>query len=836
MSLDVPFTNPVVVMGVAILAFLVAPLIARRINLPSLVVLIGFGAIVGPNGLGLLARGETMVLLGTVGLLYLMFVAGLQLDLPGFARHRSQSLVFGLLSFGLPLALALLLAPRFGFSWEATLLIGAIVASHTLLAYPIAERLGLARSPGVTATVGGTLLTDTLSLGLLALVGGVAVGAAGDPLYWLRMLAALVLYALAVSLVLPRLGRWFFRNTDAEAAGRYVFLLAAMFVSAALAELAGAQPIIGAFLAGLALNRLTPEQSTVMARVRFVGETVFIPFFLLSVGMLVDVRVLFSLDVAIVAALLTGLVVIGKGGAALLSQRLFGLDRREGMVMAGLSIPQAAATLAVTFVGLELGVFGAEVVNAVIGLILVSVLIGATVVERAGRSLVLARQAAPAPEAQVHRMLIPLANPGTAERLLEVAFLLRERASDEAVYPLVVVPDEDQVETKVAAAERVLAHAVVVAAEADVPVTALTRVATNPASGILAAARERRITDVIIGWSGDSSARRAIFGGVIDQVIEHGQEQVLVCRLDHAIATTRQLFVVLPPGIDYGPGFFDAARTLTQLATQLGVPLTGLAVRADPTRLQRCFDAVGAELAAIEAIDSWRGLIERLKGDARPDDLVAVISARRGTVAWAPALERLPGMLAGLGTSFLALYPSERSLRVQARDLAHDALRIDSDHVVTGLSDTDVAASITTLLARGLAPGSRPFEAALQALSRDDVGYAAEVVPGTLVAHARVRGVRQRLALVGFHVRGLAHPRSAVPIHRLALLVSPADEDVATHLSALGVLAQRLHELGEGAQRLPPDAIAQALRGGRALDGTLREAPARPAGVDGERS
>lgn len=814
MTLELPFTNPVLVMAVSITAFLLAPFVSRWLQLPSLVVVIGLGALIGPNGLGLLARGETMVLLGTVGLLYLMFVAGLELDLRGFVRHRIGSLAFGLLSFVLPLLLALLAAPLLGFGWEATLLIGAIVASHTLLAYPIVARLGLARSPGVTATVGGTLLTDTLALALLAVVGALAAGGADTPVVWLRLLLGLGAYVLAVSVVLPRVGRAFFRNTDAEAAVRYVFLLAAMFVSAALAELAGAQPIIGAFLAGLALNRLTPERSTVMARVRFVGDAVFIPFFLLSVGMLVDLRVLLSLEVALLAAALIAMVVLGKGGAALLAQRLLRLDRREGVVMAGLSIPQAAATLAVTFVGLELGLFGPEVVNAVIGLILVSVALGAVLVERGGRALVLAQRAQPAPLARVHRMLIPLANPDTAERLLEVAFLLRDRASDEAVYPLVVVPDEAQVETKVAAAERVLAHAVVVAAEADVPVTALTRVATNPASGILAAARERRVTDVIIGWSGDSSARRAVFGGVIDQVIAHGDEQVLVCRLDHAIATSRRLFVVLPPGIDYGPGFFDAARTLSQLAAQLGVRMSGLAVRTDPQRLQRCFDAVGGPGIDIDPVGSWPALLERLRRDARAEDLVSVISARRGTVAWTPALERLPGMLAGLGTSFLAVYPSERALRMLPGDGDDDMVTVRSEHVMTDLRGDDVGTAIASLLACALEPGSPSFAAALRSLSSDDVEFAAELIPHTLIAHARLRGLRRRTVLLGLHHRGLEHPRSQRPIRRVVLLLSPREHDVARHLSALAQLAHALHHVGERLDAGDGDAeaVAAALR------------------------
>jgi len=444
-SLELPLVNPVLVLAVATAAFLVAPFLGRWARLPSIVVLIGLGAVVGPSGLGLLPRGETIVLLGTLGLLYLLFQAGLELDLRGFLRHRRRSLVLGVSSFALPLLLAVVIMPWLGFGTAAVLLLGAIVASHTLLAYPVAARLGIARDPAVTTAVGGTLITDTLSLTLLAVVSGLAVGD-GGPWVVPRLLGTLAVTAVAIVTLLPRMARWFFRRTDGEASVRYVFMLTAMLASAAAAEAAGASPIIGAFLAGLALNRLVPNASTVMARVRFVGDAIFVPFFLLSVGMLVDVRVLASLETLALAAVLTAIVFVGKGGSALLAGRLLGFERRQGWLMVGLTVPQAAATLAVTFVGLELGLFGPAMVNAVIALILVSCLVGATVVDRAGRALVLARPAGLGEGEAPHRVLIPVSNPATAERLLDVAFLLREAGSEEAVYPASVVRDEGDVE------------------------------------------------------------------------------------------------------------------------------------------------------------------------------------------------------------------------------------------------------------------------------------------------------------------------------------------------------------------------------------------------------
>jgi Kef-type K+ transport system membrane component KefB len=821
-SFELPLVNPIHIMVTAVLAFLVTPFLARRLGLPPLVALIALGAVVGPHGLGVLARDTTIVLLGTVGLLYLLFVAGLELDLQGFARHRRRALVFGLLSFALPALGALALAPLFGFGFTATVMVAAIVASHTLLAYPVAARLGLARDPATTTVVGGTLLTDTLSLALLAVVGALAGGGA-DGWFWVRLVAALALYVTLVVVALPRVARWFFRLTDAEATVRYVFLLAALFFSAGAAQAAGAQPIIGAFLAGLAINRLVPQQSTMMARVRFVGDAFFIPFFMLSVGMLVDVRVMASVDVLVLAAMFLVLVLAGKGGSALIAARVLGFDRARAVLMAGLSVPQAAATLAVTFVGLEIGLFDAVVVNAVIVLIVASVVVGAVTVQRAGRVVALRQQSAPGEGAAPHRVLVPLANPQTAELLLDVAFLLRPAASPEAVYPVTVVLDTGAIDAKVAAAERVLAHAVVYAAEAEVPVIPLTRVAVNPASGITAAARERRITDIVIGWQGGAPGQRAMFGRVIDQVIEGSTAQVLVCRLRRPIALTGALYVVLPAAIDFSPGFHEAVRSVDRLAAHLGLPMTLVAVRADAARLARRFQEVrqapGREAAPVtESLGAWSELPAWLAQRVAPEDLVVVVAARGGTVAWSPALERLPGQLDALPSSFVALFPSERSPEDAAAAAAGSPLPLTPARVLLHLPSPALREVLDALLRTVASPDDRHYVEALDALAGDDVGYASEVLPDTVVAHARSDLVTTAAVAVGFRRAGLAHPRAGGPVVRVAILVSPAHEEAAVHLARLALLVQRLHDA--------PAAAMAALERPEDVVAALRPAPA----------
>jgi Kef-type K+ transport system membrane component KefB len=765
------------------------------------VILIAFGAIVGPAGLGLLARGETIVLLGTLGLLHLLFQVGLELDLRGFVRHRQRSLLFGGLSFALPLALALVTFSLLGLSTAAILLLGAVVASHTLLAYPVAARLGITRDPAVTAAVGGTLITDTLSLTLLALVSGLLVEGAGA---WalFRLVALLALAVATTLLLLPRLARSFLRRTDGEASVRYLFMLSAMLVSAAIAEAAGAAPIIGAFLAGLALNRSVPNTSTVMARVRFVGDAVFIPFFLLSVGMLVDVRVLASLETLAWAGLLTAMVLIGKGGAALLSGRLLGFDRRQGWLMVGLTIPQAAATLAVTFVGLELGLFGPVLVNAVIAMILVTSLLGATLVERAGRAWVLARPAREGEGEVAHRMLVPVANPSTAEALLDLAFMLRSEGSDETVYPLSVVLDEGNVEARVAAAERVLAHALVYTTEAEVPTTPLTRVAVNPAVGIVQAAREQRITDIVLGWQGHTSARAASYGSVIDQVIEHSDAQVWIYRIDRPLRPRGTAYLILPPAVDYHPGFYSAIATTKRLLQALATPVVGLVVKGDPERIAARIAEVPSPVEmGFESLSDWPELIRTLTERAGADDLVMLIGARQGTVAWSPALDRVPGMLVGLEASFLGVVPAAgdelaSDVAVDRRGGIAALLRLEAISLdLEGDLDEVLAQLLSTLIPAQHADAT----AVLRALVEDEVGFANEVLPGALVAHARSTALSAPRLAIGIHRHGLRHPRATAPLHLIAVLVSPDDGPMQPHLARLARVVQRIRrEAGAG--------------------------------------
>lgn len=807
-------SDPAAIFALAAAVFLVSPFLSKLVRLPVLVVTILLGALLGPSTLGLLERDATLSLFGTVGLLYLVFIAGLELDLQGFNQYRKRSIIFGLLSFSIPSALTLTFAPLFGFDLLASLLICGIVASHTLLTYPIASRLGLAQDGAVTTVVGGSLLTDTLSLSLLAVVSNMVSGTL-SPLFWLRFVGLMALYVAGVVLVIPRMGRWFFNNTDSEASTNYHFLLLALFTSAFLAKLAGAEAIIGAFLAGLTLNRLVPNRSTMMTRVKFFGGAFFIPFFLLSVGLIVDFRVLGSLEVLIITALLSGLVIIGKGSAAFISAKIFGFGWLRGQLMAGLSIPQAAATLAVTFVGLELGLFDTAVVNAVIGLIVVSILSGSLITERAARQVALARaNAEEAPIETLQRVLVPIANPATSEALLEVAFLLRRRSDEEFLYPLAVIRDDGNSSSQAAQAERILAHAVVQAAEAEAPVQPITRIANNVASGIVQAARENRITDIIIGWNRPNVASGTVFGSVIDRVLAASDQQVLVCRLKHSVSTSKRLVVVLPPMIGVSPGFFNAIATLKQLANQLNLPLEMLAVEGEIDKLRERIDEVDGEATVnLIRIDGWATLMMRLKANVTPEDLLIIVSSRPGTLAHSATLDRLPSWCAQQELSFIVLYLNEQLLaaRLAANRRSDGLPKLLSDkRLFFGLTTRNLAESVELMLGGTFDLSHPDMQYVKRALLEDDVGFAKEHLPQLVIMHARSRAVKKPLAFFGVHPLGVSDAEGET-VHGIMILLSPLKLSLQEHLTLLSELTYALAR-AQGGQALRQVNSFEALR------------------------
>lgn len=654
-----PVTNPVLIFAIAMLLFFTAPLMMMRLKIPGLIGLIFAGVIVGPNGLSLIDRDPTIVLLGTVGLLYIIFIAGLELDLDGFKKYQRQSIGFGMLSFLIPMSFGVAVGFYLDYSLAGSLLLGSLIGSHTLLAYPIASRLGLARNSAVTTAVGGTIVADTVALLILAIVAAAAQGELSVQ-FWFSMLALLLIYVVGCLYLIPRIARFFFRSMTSGGAIEFTFVMMMLFLAAYGAELVNLEPIIGAFIAGLALNRYVLEHSPLMNRIQFVGNAIFIPFFLLSVGMLMDLRVLFSdPSTWIVAVLLIFAVSLGKFLAAWLSGKIYEYSKEEVWLMFGLSVPQAAATLAATFVGFELGLFDLTFVNAVILKILVTCIVGPYAVEKYGRKVSLLEEQAPyEPSKAPDRILVPLANPKTMEFLLDLSFSVRGQ-SNEPLYLLTVAQNYDgPVASKVADGEKLLSQAMNYASSGDVLAHPLMRVDTNIASGIVRAIEEQRITKVVIGWNGQLSTPQRIFGTVLDQLLEGTSEMVFVTRLTGRINTIKRVVCLIPPNSAHESGYFEAVKSLKQMTSRLGAELVLYIVKDDTASYKEDFSSMKPDVKlTIYSLSSW-GEASRLVH--LKDDLLVVISARRGSISWHPRLERMPRTLArNEENSFIMIYPPE---------------------------------------------------------------------------------------------------------------------------------------------------------------------------------
>lgn len=824
MPTSLPITDPVLIFALAMGIFLLAPLLFERLKVPGLVGLIVFGVLVGPNVLNLLDRDFTIVLLGQVGLLYLVFLAGLELDLNRFNEYRAKSLGFGTLSFVLPAGLAVAVMPLFGFSLSASILVGAIVGSHTLLAYPVVSRLGIVKNPAMITVVGGTLVTDTLSLSVLAVVSGAVSGDLGLG-FWVRLIGSLALYVALVSIFVPKVGRWFFRNVPAQAPAEFIFLMATLFFVAWGARLAGAEPIIGAFLAGLTLNRLIPLYSPLMTRVRFVGNALFIPFFLLSVGMLVDPRVLVSsLEVWKLAGVLTGLVVVGKFAGAWAAKSLYKFSRAEGLAMFGLSAPQAAATLAVTFVGLEIGLFGETMVNAVIVLIVITVFVGPALVERFGREIALQEDRRPYdPSAAPRRILIPIANPATADALMDIAFMLRDRTSNEPLFPLTVVRGTEQGSAaQVADAEKMLAHAVLYAAGADVPVSPLTRVDQNIATGMSRAVAETRTSIVVVGWDGRTSgSRTAVFGTVLDQLLEQTRQTVIVSKMGHPLNTTRRIFLVVPPAGDRHPGFLESASLIKRLAGEIDARLEVIVVGDLAETCRETLEKIRpSHPMVVGGVDGWGPLLWELRSRLDLQDLVVILSSRRGTLSWARELERLPGQLSSLvPESFLIVYPSEgapgqgpdgtsQPMDPAASDSPRNAEATGSAPLVprlpTGLDPSRIALDLSGATYRDALHQllGTHFEAGveraqiLDRLVASEEEFPSEIRIGVALPHAMVPSVDGPLVFLGIAPGGILFPNTEAPAKIIVVLVG-ASERTFEHLRVLTRLARLFRDADE---------------------------------------
>jgi Kef-type K+ transport system membrane component KefB/nucleotide-binding universal stress UspA family protein len=547
-----PVSDPLTIFLVIMTIMLVAPLLFERIRLPGIVGLILAGVIVGPNGFGFLERDTTIVLLGTVGLLFLMFMAGLETSLDDLKFNAKKAIVFGLATFVVPMAMGIVAMRLLGYPMLASVLVASCFASHTLLALPIASKLGIMRSQSVTVTLGGTLITNVLALLVLAIV---VKAQQGDLTlsFWLFLLPSLGLYTFATLWGVPRLGRWFFRRFGHDEGAEFTFVVATLFVVSYFAKLIEIEPIIGAFLAGIAITQLIPQLSPLMNRIQFIGNTLFVPFFLISVGMLVNPLILFQEPRSLlVSAVMVGVALVAKFVPAWGASKLFKFDFPNMMVMFGLSVAQAASTLAAITVAFNIKLVDQLTVNGTIAMILVTCVASPWITARWGEGMKDSSPKAQRAQASTssqgtpqYRILVPVANPSTEDNLLQLALILAKRTGG-TLLPLHVLSDAAPVTTEAKLQqERLLAAAETIAHAAVTDVEPIGRVDDSIDKGILRTAQERNATLLICGWKGYSTYRDNFFGSVIDNVARRTLVPMLITRFPQPIESTQRVLLAI---------------------------------------------------------------------------------------------------------------------------------------------------------------------------------------------------------------------------------------------------------------------------------------------------
>ena len=668
LSLELPITDPTWIFLLVLLIILFAPILLTKLRIPHIIGMILAGLAIGEHGFNILVRDSSFELFGKVGVYYIMFLAGLEMNMADFKKNRGKAVALGLLAFIIPISIGMVTnVLLLKYSLITSILLASMYASHTLVAYPIVIRYGISRQRSVSIAVGGTAVTDTLTLLVLAVISGVFKGEAGG-LFWLWLVVRFVVLAMLIMYFLPRVGRWFFRRYD-DNVMQYIFVLAMVFFGAGLMELIGMEGILGAFLVGLVLNRLIPHVSPLMSHLEFVGNALFIPYFLIGVGMLIDVKVIFGGGDALkVAGVMIVVALGGKWIASWLTQKIYRMSVLERELMFGLSNAQAAATLAAVLVGYNIilpdgsRLLNEDVLNGTVLLILVTCIVSSFTTERAARKMAMG-EAHPEEDRsrEPEKILIPVANPNTIEYLMNLSLVIRDPKQKDNLLALNVINDHSGTEALEQQGKRYLERAAKITASAGVELKCISRYDLNIAAGIIHTAKEHGATDVIIGLHWKVNIVDSFFGMLTESLLKGLHREVMVARFLIPINTLRRIIVAVPPKAEYEAGFQKWGDHFCRMGTPLGCRVPFFANEQTGNLLQALVKKKHSNtLTEFPRLDEWEDLL-LLTGQVNYDHLLVVISARRGSISYDSSFEKLPSQLGRYFTnnSLIVLYPDQ---------------------------------------------------------------------------------------------------------------------------------------------------------------------------------
>ena len=664
-----PITDPTLIFFVVLLMILLSPIIMGRLRIPHIIGMVLAGVLVGKYGLNILGRDASFELFGRVGLYYIMFLAGLEMDMEGLKKNRNRVMIFGMLTFLVPFAMTYFMGVSLlGYTPLASLLLAAIMASNTLIAYPIVGRYGLTRHTSTMLSVGSSMMALFMALIVMASIVNSFHGNGGI-LFWLLFILKFVAYCVGLIMVIPRVTRWFLRRYS-DAVMQFIFILAVVFLSAALSDAVGLEGIFGAFMSGLILNRFVPKVSPLMNRIEFTGNALFIPYFLIGVGMLINVRLLFAgSKILWVVFCIVFFGTLGKAVAAYLAARIFRMSWLAGHMMFGLTSAHAAGAIAMVMVGRRLEVapgqylFGDEVLNGIVIMILFTCVISTVITERAAQRLRLQEKEDQNMMKNLddEKILIPVKYPEYSDNLVTMATLMRNPRLKRELVALNVVYDDVNMRHNQAEGQRLLDHLCHLASASDVPMVTQVRVAANIANGIKHAFKEFQASEILMGLHFHKEINRSFWGEFTRSLYNGLSRQIIVTRILQPLNTIRRIQVAIPSRAEFEPGFY---RWLERLARMAGNLECRIAFHGRNETLQLVNEFIRNRFPSVRAeyeeMAHWKDL-PALGSQVREDHLFVIVTARKGTISYKTAMERLPEELNKFikGKTIMIIFPDQ---------------------------------------------------------------------------------------------------------------------------------------------------------------------------------
>lgn len=671
-----PLTNPVLKFLVILIIILFAPILLNKLRIPHILGLIIAGIIVGPNGFNLLLRDSGIILSGTAGLLYIMFLAGLGIDIAEFKKNSSKSLIFGLYTFLIPMILGTLTSFYIlNLSILSSILVASMYASHTLIAYPILSKLGVTKNRAVNITIGGTVITDTLALLVLAVIVGMTKGTVNTA-FWIKLCFSICIFGITVMYLFPIIGRWFLKRYD-DKTSQYIFVLTMVFLGAVLAEAAGIEAIVGAFLAGLALNRLIPATSPLMNRVEFVGNAVFIPFFLIGVGMLVDYRAFISnFETIKVAAVMTIVATSAKFIAAYLTQKSFKFSSDERRLIFGLSNAQAAATLAAVIVGYNIIIgetisgepirlLNESILNGTVIMILITCTIATFSAQKGGRNISLNESSIiknidnESPE----KILIPIRNPETIDELISLSTIIKSKDNHKDLYALNVIKNNTIDVNSEIKAKMMLEQAVITAAATDIQLNKLLRYDINIVNGITGVIKEQNITDLILGLHIKKGISESFMGKSTEGILSKSNTTTFIYKPVQPISTINRHLIIVPPNAEKVIGFPFWLSKIWNISRNTGSKLVFYA-NEPINKLIKNLQLKHPIDADFKLFEDWDHVLLIARDLKINDNLIFVLSRAHKT-SYHENMDNLPEYLIKnfKSNSFILIYPMQIGIK-----------------------------------------------------------------------------------------------------------------------------------------------------------------------------